>query len=85
MEKDVTDLLGRLDERSKHIKDDVHSILEHLKNLNGKVAVHQQEIQKLREWRATSSGHWLAVNKIMGVILTILSIAVVTIATYLWH
>ena len=44
---EYTDILGRFDERSKAMKEDVHKILKQLETLNSKVAVHQGEIHKI--------------------------------------
>jgi predicted nucleic acid-binding Zn-ribbon protein len=79
------DILGRLDERSKAMKEDVHSILKQLERLNSKVATHQGEIQDIKIRLATAHGHWSAVNKSILIFITIIGIAVGAVATMLWH
>jgi len=79
------DILGRLDERSKAMREDVHKILKQLETLNSKVAVHQGEIHKINLKLATSQGHWSAVNKSILIFLTIIGIIAGSVATMLWH
>jgi hypothetical protein len=79
------EILGRLDERSKSIKEDVHSILGQLNKLNGKVATHENEIHQIKLKLAVSHGHWGAVNKLVIIGITLLGIVVGAWATMLWH
>jgi len=65
--------------------DNVHSKLDHQIQLqkvaNGRTGKLEAEISELKQWRATSQGHW------KGVILmsTILGFVIGIIAVYLWH
>jgi len=79
------DILGRLDERSKTMRDDLRNILKQLETLNSKVAVHQEEIHEIKLKLATSHGHWSAVNKSILIFLTIIGIIAGSVATMLWH
>jgi peptidoglycan hydrolase CwlO-like protein len=79
------DILGRLDERSKAMREDVHSILKQLEKLNSKVAIHQDEIHEIKLKLATAHGHWSAVNKSILIFLTIIGIIAGSVATMLWH
>jgi len=79
------DILGRLDERSMSIKEDVQSVLEQLKKLNSKVAIHEGKIQEIHVKMAVTQGYWKGVNKFIYITLTIIGIAVGAIATMLWH
>ena len=43
-----------------HVMEKLEAILEQTTKTNGNVKEHAKEIRDLREWRATSQGHWRA-------------------------
>jgi chromosome segregation ATPase len=79
------DILGRLDERYKTMRDDLRNILKQLETLNSKVAVYQEDIHEIKLKLATPHGHWSAVNKSILIFLTIIGIIAGSVATMLWH
>ena len=52
---------------------------------NGRTSKLEVEVGELKTWRATSQGHWGAVNKILFIIGSLLGVVLTVIATYLWH
>lgn len=79
--EDQGEILARLDERSKGIKEDVANVLVQLTKLNSKVATHEDEIHKIKLNIAVAQGHWKGIV-LMG---TIFGFVVGIIAVYLWH
>jgi len=73
-EMEQNEILGRLDERSKSIREDVHSILDQLTKLNSKVATHEKEITDIKLKLAVTQGHWNGVNKMVALGLTLIGI-----------
>lgn len=52
---------------------------------NGRTSKLEADMVELKQWKASSHGHWKAINKVIGFMLIILTITVGAIATYLWH
>jgi len=73
-EMEQNEILGRLDERSKSIREDVHSILDQLTKLNSKVATHEKEITDIKLKLAVTQGHWAGVNKMVALGLTLIGV-----------
>jgi len=69
--------------------DGVNSKLDHQIQLqkiaNGKIAAHEKEIHEIKLKMATSQGHWNGVSRTLGILLTLIGIAVGAIATMMWH
>ena len=47
-------------DKHNHVMEKLDAILEQTTRTNGRVNDHATEIRDLREWRATSQGHWKA-------------------------
>ena len=69
----------------EHINEKLNAILVQTTKTNGRVSDVEREIHKLKEWRATSQGHWNGVNKSVVIVLTLLGIVAGVVATMLWH
>ena len=68
---------------------EVHNKLDHIhsevKRTNGRVTKHDEEIDKLKTWRATSQGNWDGINKIVFVMWSIITFTLGIIAIWKWH
>lgn len=65
-------LLHRLDERSKHMEDKIDKILEQTIKTNGKVALHEAEINKLKTWKEVREGQGKILYWVGGAVLAAL-------------
>lgn len=76
--EEANDLLVRIDQR-------VGNIITHLEKLNGKVASHEKEINRMQIWQATQTGHSKAVNSAIYIFLTVTGIIVGALVTWQFH
>ena len=72
-------------DQHEHINEKLNAILAQTTKTNGRVSDLEREIVHIKEWRATSQGHWNGVNKVLFIIGSLLGVILTAIATYLWH
>ena len=69
--------------------ENLHSKLDamtHLQKIaNGRTGKLESEVGELKQWRATSQGHWSGVNKTVTIVAAVISFAGGIIAMMLWH
>jgi len=84
-EMEIQSMIARLDERSMSMDEKLDSILEQTKKTNGRVTVSEKNINDIQSWQSNSDSHWRGVYKTVAIAITVITIFVGAIATYLWH
>lgn len=69
--------------------ENVHSKLDSQIQLqkiaNGRTTKLENEIHELKEWKASTQGHWSGVSKTLTILWIITAFVGGAIVTYLWH
>jgi hypothetical protein len=67
---------ARLDEQFNNVHQKLNQVIDLQKIANGRTSKNEEEIQKLKEWRAMSQGSWkatAAIGSIIGAIVGLIA------------